>query len=80
MRATICILTATILFAPIPALMQEWINYFDLDQRFSVNLPGAPPPVMFQTLLQMLDENGERASFDIDPDGQRTDLGRPTVY
>jgi hypothetical protein len=195
MRATILILTALILFAPIPALAQEWINYFDLDQRFSVNLPGqpaiedvmvpsqrggtypariyrasdgdsrymvkvvdytgsvisdvrgsiaweawqyrkaaiesggeitfdayaqvdrieghqlqitnadgtrtffaahllasrlyvleaivpegAPPPVMFQTSLQMLDENGERASFDIDPDGQRTDLGRPTVY
>jgi hypothetical protein len=42
--------------------------------------PGAPPPVMFQTSLHMLDENGECASFDIDPDGQRTDLGRPTVY
>jgi hypothetical protein len=27
----------------------------------------------------MLDGNGERASLDIDPDGQRTDLGRETL-
>jgi hypothetical protein len=40
---------------------------------------GAPPPALFQVSLQMLDENGERASFDINPDGQRTDLGRETL-
>ena len=194
MRIAIYILTAIITFAPVPVLAQDWINYFDYEQRFSVNLPGeptiedtmivsqrggtypariyranegesryvvkvtnytgavisdirgsiaweawkyrmdalesggeitfdgyaqvdrieghqlqianadtsrtfiainllasrlyvleatvpetAPPPALFQVSLQMLDENGERASFDIDPDGQRTDLGRETL-
>lgn len=194
MRIAISILSAILLLAPVPALAQDWINYFDLDERFSVNLPGepiiedteivsqrggtypqriyrandgesqyivrvinytgsvisdvrgstaweawkyrqaalesggtitfdgyaqvdrieghqlqitntdttqtfvamnllasrlyvleatvpdsAPPPALFQVSLQMLDENGERASFDIDPDGQRTDLGRETM-
>jgi len=40
---------------------------------------GAPPPALFQVSLQMLDENGERVSFEIDPDGQRKDLGRETL-
>jgi hypothetical protein len=194
MRIASFILTAIIFVAPAPALAQDWINYFDLGERFSVNLPGepmieettivsqrggnypariyrandgdssymvkvvnytgsvisdvrgsmaweawqyrkaaiesdgeitfdgyaqvdrieghqlqitnanttrtyvalnllasrlylleaivpadAPPPALFQVSLQMLDENGERASFDIDPDGQRTDLGRETL-
>ena len=188
------VLTAIIMCAPFPALAQDWINYFDLEERFSVNLPGeptieensivsqrgstypariyraneddsryivkvvnytgavisdvrgsiaweawkyrkaalesggeitfdgyaqvdrieghqlqianadttrtyialnllasrlyvleatvpetAPPPALFQVSLQMLDENGERASFNIDPDGQRTDLERETL-
>ncbi len=188
------VLTAIIMCAPFPALAQDWINYFDLDERFSVNLPGeptieensivsqrgstypariyranegesryivkvvnytgavisdvrgsiaweawkyrkaalesggeitfdgyaqvdrieghqlqianadttrtyialnllasrlyvleatvpesAPPPALFQVSLQMLDENGERASFNVDPDGQRTDLERETL-
>ena len=194
MRIATCILTVIIPFAPVPVFAQDWINYFDIEQRFSVNLPGepsiedttivsqrggsypariyranegdsrymvkvinytgavisdirgsiaweawqyrkdafesggeitfdgyaqvdridghqlqianadtsrtfiainllasrlylleatvpegAPPPALFQVSLQMLDENGERASFDIDPDGQRTDLGRETL-
>ena len=194
MRIATCILTVIITFAPVPVFAQDWINYFDIEQRFSVNLPGepsiedttivsqrggsypariyranegdsrymvkvinytgavisdirgsiaweawqyrkdafesggeitfdgyaqvdrieghqlqianadtsrtfiainllasrlylleatvpegAPPPALFQVSLQMLDENGERASFDIDPDGQRTDLGRETL-
>ncbi len=36
------ILSAIILFAPVPAIAQDWINYFDYEQRFSVNLPGEP--------------------------------------
>jgi len=194
MRIASFILSAFIIFAPTQALAQDWINYFDLGERFSVNLPGepvieeasivsqrgstypariyrandgdssymvtvinytgsvisdvrgsmaweawkyrkaaiesggeitfdgyaqvdrieghqlqitnadttrtyvalnllasrlylleaivpadAPPPALFQVSLQMLDENGDRASFDIDPDGQRTDLGRETL-
>ena len=194
MRISSFVLAAITLLAPAPALAQDWINYFDLEERFSVNLPGdptieetsivsqrggtypakiyrandgdshyvvkvvnydgsvisdvrgsiaweawqyrkaaiesggeitfdgyaqvdrieghrlqitnadttrtyvalnllasrlylleaivpadAPPPALFQVSLQMLDENGERASFDIDPDGQRTDLGRETL-
>jgi len=194
MRISSFILTAIMLLAPAPAFAQDWINYFDLEERFSVNLPGeptieetsivsqrggtypariyrandgesrymvkvvnytdsvisdvrgsmaweawnyrkaaiesggeitfdgyaqvdrieghqlqitnadttrtfvalnllasrlyvleaivpqgAPPPALFQVSLQMLDENGERVSFDIDPDGQRTDLGRETL-
>ncbi len=194
MRIAFYVLTAIVVFAPAPVLAQDWTNYFDYEQRFSVNLPGeptmedttivsqrggtyparvyraeegdsryivkvinytgavisdvrgsiaweawkyrrdalesggeitfdgyaqidrieghqlqianahttrtfiaihllasrlyvleatvpeeAPPPALFQVSLQMLDENGERASFDIDPDGQRTDLGRETL-
>jgi hypothetical protein len=43
-------------------------------------VPGsAPPPMLFQVSLQMLDENGERARFTIDADGQRTVLERATL-
>jgi hypothetical protein len=42
MRIASCILAAAIMFAPLPALAQDWINYFDYEQRFSVNLPGEP--------------------------------------
>ena len=42
MRIVSCILTITILFAPVQAFAQDWINYFDYEQRFSVNLPGEP--------------------------------------
>jgi len=42
MRIASCILASIMMFAPIPALAQEWINYFDYEQRFSVNLPGEP--------------------------------------
>ena len=42
MRIAICILAAVIMVAPVPAFAQDWINYFDTEQRFSVNLPGAP--------------------------------------
>jgi hypothetical protein len=42
MRITSCILTAIIMFAPGPAFAQDWINYFDTEQRFSINLPGEP--------------------------------------
>ncbi len=194
MRIASHLLAIIFMCAPVPALAQDWINYFDLEERFSVNLPGeptieessivsqrgstypariyrandgdshyivkvvnytgsvisdvrgsiaweawkyrkaalesggeitfdgyaqvdrieghqlqianadttqtyialnllasrlyvleatvpesAPPPALFQVSLQMLDENGERVSFDIDPDGQRTDLGRETL-
>jgi hypothetical protein len=194
MRIGSTLLATIILFVPVPSLAQDWINYFDLEERFSVNLPGeptieetsivsqrggtypahiyrasdgesrymvkvanytgsvisdvrgsmaweawkyrkaaiesggeitfdgyaqvdrieghqlqitnadttrtyvalnllasrlyilevivpqgAPPPALFQVSLQMLDEHGERVSFDIDPDGQRTYLGRETL-
>ncbi|MEE8438296.1 MAG: hypothetical protein V3S07_01825 [Micropepsaceae bacterium] len=42
MRIASCILAAIITLTPIPALAQDWINYFDTEQRFSVNLPGEP--------------------------------------
>lgn len=42
MRIASCILAAIIVLAPIPASAQGWINYFDYEQRFSVNLPGEP--------------------------------------
>lgn len=42
MRFANCILTAIITFAPIPVLAQNWINYFDYEHRFSVNLPAEP--------------------------------------
>ena len=42
MRIATYILTAIITFAPVPVLAQDWINYFDYEQRFSVNLPGEP--------------------------------------
>lgn len=42
MRIVTCIFAAVIVFAPISASAQEWINYFDTEQRFSVNLPGEP--------------------------------------
>jgi len=197
-----CMLTAIIMLFPVPAFAQDWINYFDYEQRFSVNLPGeptienativsqrgdtyperiyraddgqsryvvkvvdyapppahlsegeavvdvrsavawealhyreaaedlggeikfdgyaqidrieghqlqianadqsrtfvsihllarrlyvleatvpgsAPPPMLFQVSLQMLDENGERVRFEIDADGQRTVQERPTL-
>ena len=194
MRIASCILAAIIMFASVPAFAQDWINYFDTAQRFSVNLPGeptiedttvvsqrgatypqrvyrandgegryivkvvdyaealvsdvrgsvaweawkyrkdtlesggeitfdayaeidqieghqlqitnadksrtflgihlfarrlyileatvpegAPPPMLFQVSLQLLDENGERVRFEIDADGQRTLLDRPTL-
>ena len=42
MRVASYIFAAIFLFAPIPAFAQDWINYFDYEQRFSVNLPGEP--------------------------------------
>ena len=42
MRIASRTLAAIIVFAPIPALAQGWINYFDYEQRFSINLPGDP--------------------------------------
>jgi hypothetical protein len=42
MRIASCILAAIIMVAPVPAFAQDWINYFDTEQRFSVNLPGEP--------------------------------------
>jgi len=42
MRFATHILTVTILLAPMPAFAQDWIEYVDTEQRFSVNLPGEP--------------------------------------
>ncbi len=42
MRIASCILAAIITLTPMPALAQDWMNYFDTEQRFSVNLPGEP--------------------------------------
>ncbi len=42
MRFASYVLTAIILLAPAPALAQDWIEYVDTEQRFSVNLPGEP--------------------------------------
>ena len=42
MRIAVYILTAIILLTPVPALAQDWIEYVDNEQRFSVNLPGEP--------------------------------------
>jgi hypothetical protein len=40
MRIIVYVLASIMMFAPLPALAQDWINYFDYEQRFSVNLPG----------------------------------------
>ncbi len=42
MRIAVYVLTAIILLAPAQALAQDWIEYIDREQRFSVNLPGEP--------------------------------------
>jgi hypothetical protein len=42
MRIASYVLTAIILLAPASALAQDWIEYEDLEQRFTVNLPGQP--------------------------------------
>lgn len=42
MRIASCVLTAIILLAPASALAQDWMEYVDREQRFSVNLPGEP--------------------------------------
>lgn len=42
MRITRYILAAMTTFAVVPAFAQSWINYFDYEQRFSVNFPGEP--------------------------------------
>ncbi len=42
MRIASWFLAAIIMVAPVPAFAQDWINYFDTEQRFSVNLPGEP--------------------------------------
>jgi hypothetical protein len=42
MRIDICILAAIITFVPAPVFAQQCINYFDYEQRFSVNLPAEP--------------------------------------
>ncbi len=42
MRIASYIVAALFLLAPIPAFAQDWMNYFDYEQRFSVNLPGEP--------------------------------------
>lgn len=42
MRLISSILAAFILFAPVSATAQDWIEYVDTDKRFSVNLPGEP--------------------------------------
>jgi len=38
--------------------------------------PGYPPPSWFQQSLQLLDEEGMRIRYTLDPDGQRTDVRR----
>ena len=42
MRFASYVLTAIILLAPVQAFAQDWIEYVDREQRFSVNLPGEP--------------------------------------
>ena len=37
-----CILAVMSVLAAVPAYAQSWINYFDYEQRFSVNFPGEP--------------------------------------
>jgi hypothetical protein len=42
MRLVSFVLTAIVMLAPVPAAAQDWINYFNYEEKFSVNLPGEP--------------------------------------
>lgn len=42
MRIVPFVLTAIVMFAPVPAFAQDWINYFNYEEKFSINLPGEP--------------------------------------
>jgi hypothetical protein len=42
MRIASYVLTAIMLLAPAHAFAQDWIEYVNTEQRFSVNLPGEP--------------------------------------
>ena len=42
MRIVSLVLTAIVAFAPVPAFAQDWINYFNYEEKFSINFPGEP--------------------------------------
>jgi hypothetical protein len=42
MRIASFVLTAIVMLAPVPAFAQDWINYFNYEEKFSINMPGEP--------------------------------------
>ena len=42
MRLVSFILSSVLFAAPVPAFAQNWINYFNNEEKFSINLPGEP--------------------------------------